>query len=95
MSKFDAGPPNTYAAGADEALRPHGTLPMNPAAEGDERVDMDAYRQSVPLWKRIHQNSLTQMILMSIQAFCGPAMADAIAGKFEGLLTLPALSTRQ
>ena len=95
MSNYDAAPPNTHAGGDDDALRTHGTLPMNLPAEGDEHVDMEAYRKSVPLWKRIHQNSLTQMILMSIQAFCGPAMADAIAGKFEGLLTLAALSTRQ
>ena len=81
MSQYDAAPPNTHAGGNDEALRPHGTLPMNLPAEGDERVDMETYKNSVPLWKRIHQNSLTQMILMSVQAFCGPAMADAIAGK--------------
>lgn len=38
------------------------------------------YRQQVPLWKRTWQHSLTQMILLSVQAFCGPAMTDAIAG---------------
>lgn len=37
---------------------------------------------SMPRWKRVWRHSLTQMILLSIQAFCGPAMADAIAGKF-------------
>ena len=42
---------------------------------------MDQYAKDVPLWKRIWQNSLTQMLLLSVQAFCGPAMADAIAGK--------------
>lgn len=46
-----------------------------------EMVDMDAYRREVPLWKRIWQHSLTQMMLLSVQAFCGPAMDDAIAGK--------------
>lgn len=83
MSKFDAAPPNTHAGGNDDALRTHGTLPMNnaPAAD-DERVDMEAYRQTVPLWKRFYQHSLTQMLLLSMQAFCGPAMADAIAGKY-------------
>lgn len=44
-------------------------------------VDMDAYRRNVPLWKRIWQHSLTQMMLLSVQAFCGPAMDDAIAGR--------------
>lgn len=81
MSYFDAAPPNTHAGGDDDALRPHGTLPMNPPVEGDEQVDMDAYRASVPKWKRVYQNSLTQMLLMSVQAFCGPAMDDAIAGE--------------
>lgn len=45
-----------------------------------ELVDMDAYRRDVPLWKRVWQHSLTQMMLLSVQAFCGPAMDDAIAG---------------
>lgn len=45
-------------------------------------VDMEAYRRDVPLWKRIWQHSLTQMMLLSVQAFCGPAMDDAIAGVF-------------
>lgn len=49
-----------------------------------ELVDMDAYRRDVPLWKRIWQHSLTQMMLLSVQAFCGPAMDDAIAGKPAG-----------
>lgn len=44
-------------------------------------VDMEAYRQHTPLWKRVWRHSLTQMMLLSIQAFCGPAMDDAIAGK--------------
>lgn len=51
-----------------------------------ELVDMDAYRRDVPLWKRIWQHSLTQMMLLSVQAFCGPAMDDAIAGKYPGNL---------
>ena len=47
---------------------------------GAHLVDMEEYRASVPLWKRVWQHSLTQMILLSIQAFCGPAMSDAITG---------------
>ncbi|KAJ5535210.1 hypothetical protein N7527_001464 [Penicillium freii] len=43
-------------------------------------IDMEHYKATVPLWKRVWQHSLTQMILLSIQAFCGPAMADAITG---------------
>jgi MFS family permease len=54
---------------------------MNPApVEVSEMVDMEAYRQSMPAWKRFYQHSLTQMFLISMQAFCGPAMADAISG---------------
>lgn len=40
----------------------------------------DDYRSSVPTWKRVYRHSLTQMMLLSVQAFCGPAMWDAIAG---------------
>ncbi|KAI0018225.1 MFS general substrate transporter [Xylariomycetidae sp. FL0641] len=93
MSKFDAPPPNTYAGGRDDALRVPGSIPVNPTVvEGDERVDMDNYRQSVPLWKRVHQHSLTQMLILSVQAFCGPAMADAIAGLGGGGLATPQTS---
>ncbi|KAI1341712.1 MFS general substrate transporter [Xylariaceae sp. FL0016] len=67
-------------------------MPMNPTIVGDERVDMEAYKSSVPLWKRIHQHSLTQMMLLSVQAFCGPAMADAIAGLGGGGLATPQTS---
>jgi hypothetical protein len=42
---------------------------------------MEEYGRNVPLWRRVWQNSLTQMLLLSMQAFCGPAMADAIAGE--------------
>jgi hypothetical protein len=41
---------------------------------------MDEYRRTVPWWKRAYKHSLTQMMLLSVQAFCGPAMWDAIAG---------------
>ncbi|KAI1445102.1 MFS general substrate transporter [Annulohypoxylon stygium] len=92
MSKFDAAPPNTHAGGDDDALRGQGSLPMNPVNDLDERVDMDAYRKAVPLWKRVYQHSLTQMMLLSVQAFCGPAMADAIAGLGGGGLATPQTS---
>ncbi|CAG8908725.1 unnamed protein product [Penicillium egyptiacum] len=55
-------------------------------------VNMEQYRATVPLWKRIWQNSLTQMILLSIQAFCGPAMSDAIIGLGGGGLASPRVS---
>lgn len=44
-------------------------------------IDVEQYRATVPRWKRIWQHSLTQMVLLSIQAFCGPAMSDAITGE--------------
>lgn len=49
-------------------------------------IDMEHYKATVPLWKRVWQHSLTQMILLSIQAFCGPAMADAITGENDSSL---------
>jgi hypothetical protein len=84
MSVFDAAPPNTHAGGNDDALRTKGSDPMNapPVYEvADERMNMEEYERTVPLWKRVWQHSLTQMMLLSVQAFCGPAMADAIAGE--------------
>ncbi|KAI0170305.1 major facilitator superfamily domain-containing protein [Pestalotiopsis sp. NC0098] len=96
---FDAAPPNTHAGGDDDALRTRGTLPMNsPVNDGPEHtnsaavMDMNAYRRDIPLWKRVHQHSLTQMMLISIQAFCGPAMSDAIAGLGGGGLATPQTS---
>jgi hypothetical protein len=80
---FDTAPPNTHAGGDDDALRTKGSVPMNEPISSnmdDTTVDMVAYARDVPLWKRIHQHSLTQMMLISVQAFCGPAMSDAIAG---------------
>ena len=44
-------------------------------------IDMEHYKATIPLWKRVWQHILTQMILLSIRAFCGPAMADAITGE--------------
>lgn len=92
MSKFDAAPPNTHAGGNDDALRGQGSLPMNPTNNADELVDMEGYRKAVPKWKRVYQHSLTQMMLLSVQAFCGPAMADAIAGLGGGGLATPQTS---
>ncbi|PVI01886.1 MFS general substrate transporter [Periconia macrospinosa] len=97
MSHFDAAPPNTHAGGGDDALRTKGNDPMNlPPPQyvhsNDNQVDMDAYGKNTPLWKRVYQHSLTQMMLLSIQAFCGPAMADAIAGLGGGGLATPQTS---
>lgn len=55
-------------------------------------VNMVAYRQNVSFRKRFYQHSLTQMMLLSMQAFCGPAMADAIAGLGGGGLATPQTS---
>jgi hypothetical protein len=94
MSNFDAAPPNTHAGGNDDALKTKGANPMVSPYKNDrdDRVDMTAYENSVPRWKRIYQNSLTQMMLLSVQAFCGPAMADAIAGLGGGGLATPQTS---
>lgn len=82
MSKFDAALPNAHADGNDDALRTKASDPLStPIDYADERINMEEYARTVPLWKRIWQHSLTQMLLLSVQAFCGPAMADAIAGK--------------
>ncbi|OIW22665.1 MFS general substrate transporter [Coniochaeta ligniaria NRRL 30616] len=92
---FDTAPPNTHAGGDDDALRTRGTLPMNPPLgnnSADATVDMEEYARTVPLWKRVHQHSLTQMMLISVQAFCGPAMSDAIAGLGGGGLATPQTS---
>lgn len=73
-------------AKADEvkdASKAWGDLPQKTDGVDDELiVDMAAYEQSVPRWQRIYRHSLTQMMLLSVQAFCGPAMSDAIAGDY-------------
>lgn len=92
---FDNAPPNTHAGGDDDALRTRGNLPMNEPVysnNGEAMVDMEEYTRTVPLWKRVHQHSLTQMMLISVQAFCGPAMSDAIAGLGGGGLATPQTS---
>ncbi|KAF7515900.1 hypothetical protein G7054_g14375 [Neopestalotiopsis clavispora] len=81
MSAFDAAPPNTHATSGGDG--------EGPETRG---VDMESYRRDVPLWKRIHTHSLTQMMLISVQAFCGPAMSDAIAGLGGGGLATPQVS---
>lgn len=53
-------------------------LSHNPS--NGNHIDMERYKETVPLWKRVWQHSLTQMMLLSVQAFCGPAMSDAITG---------------
>ncbi|KAL5120642.1 hypothetical protein ACEQ8H_001390 [Pleosporales sp. CAS-2024a] len=95
MSELDAAPPNTHAGGNDDALRTKGSDPLNAPPVfnlTDERVNMEEYQRSAPLWKRVWQHSLTQMLLLSVQAFCGPAMADAIAGLGGGGLATPQTS---
>ncbi|KAJ4986083.1 major facilitator superfamily transporter [Stagonosporopsis vannaccii] len=92
MFDFDIAPPNN-AGGNDNALRANGTDPMSTTAKyEDERINMEEYERKVPLWKRVWQHSLTQMLLLSVQAFCGPAMADAIAGLGGGGLATPQTS---
>ncbi|KAK8017849.1 MFS general substrate transporter [Apiospora rasikravindrae] len=93
MSKFDTAPPNTHAGGNDDALRGQGTIPVDPNPDLTiEAMDMDEYRKTVPRWKRFYKHSLTQMMLLSVQAFCGPAMSDAIAGLGGGGLATPQTS---
>jgi hypothetical protein len=67
-------------------------LPVNASNTAPGDFDMQAYQQEVPLWKRVHQHSLTQMMLLSVQGFCGPAMADAISGLGGGGLATPQTS---
>ncbi|KAK7210999.1 hypothetical protein V2G26_018177 [Clonostachys chloroleuca] len=65
------------------------TRPLSEVVVTTESQSMEHYRATVPLWKRTLQHSLTQMMLLSVQAFCGPAMADAIAGLGGGGLATP------
>jgi hypothetical protein len=86
MSVFDSMPPNTRAANGDDDVSIKGDAQTNPQVLEVEQaelfIDREAYKREVPLWRRIWQHSMTQMVLLSIQAFCGPAMADAIAGEW-------------
>ncbi|KAB8268336.1 major facilitator superfamily domain-containing protein [Aspergillus minisclerotigenes] len=67
-----------------------GPPPTSPTHITDQSqgVSIDA----VPLWKRVWRHSLTQMMLLSVQAFCGPAMSDAITGLGGGGLATPQVS---
>ena len=56
------------------------TSPAN-ASTPAHGVNLEEYRMTVPWWKRVWQHSLTQMMLLSVQSFCGPAMSDAITGR--------------
>lgn len=75
-------PPKAWAALSDKDV----------SNDVSDNVDMAAHEQSVPRWKRVYQHSLTQMMLLSVQAFCGPAMSDAIAGLGGGGLATPQTS---
>ncbi|WRT63102.1 uncharacterized protein IL334_000005 [Kwoniella shivajii] len=90
MAELDTAPPNTRAGGNDDALRIKNI--GHERVDGADEIDMVAYHNDVPRWKRIHQHSLTQMLLMSVQAFCGPAMGDALAGLGGGGLATPQTS---
>jgi hypothetical protein len=65
----------------DDPLPVPEVLPATVANTTMGTMDMAKYKLTVPFWKRVWQHSLTQMALLSVQAFCGPAMADAIAGE--------------
>ncbi|OCF58229.1 membrane protein [Kwoniella mangroviensis CBS 10435] len=92
MAELDAASPNTRPGGNDDNLRIKEVGNPSHNAHNADEFDMVAYQNEVPLWKKIHQHSLTQMLLMSVQAFCGPAMADAIAGLGGGGLATPQTS---
>lgn len=82
MSQPDISTTASYVDNKDNTLGKYEISPVDDAPKDiDDTVDMEAYRLSVPLWRRVWQNSFTQMMLLSMQAFCGPAMADAIAGR--------------
>ncbi|KAF5649102.1 Ion channel regulatory UNC-93 [Fusarium tjaetaba] len=63
-----------------------------PSPQSSVRAAYMNTTRDVPRWKYIWHHSLTQMILLSIQAFCGPAMSDAIAGLGGGGLATPQVS---
>ncbi|WWC58316.1 uncharacterized protein I303_100856 [Kwoniella dejecticola CBS 10117] len=83
-------PPGTHAA-----TDPHLAAGYS-HGQGDGDVDLTIdraqYKAETPLWKRIRQHSLTQMLFISVQAFCGPALSDAISGLGGGGLATPKTS---
>jgi len=91
MSKFDTLPPNTYPARDPALTTDHDAIAQSPVLETHPGgpIDMDDYKATTSFWVRFRQHSLTQMMLLSIQAFCGPAMDDAIAGLGGGGLATP------
>lgn len=70
MAKSETDPTNAVPEAESPNARDH--------TEGT--VDMAEYRKATPRWERIWRHSFTQMMLLSMQAFCGPAMSDAIQG---------------
>ncbi|RJE21794.1 hypothetical protein PHISCL_05885 [Aspergillus sclerotialis] len=68
------------------------TVPTTNEPTPANGVDLEEYRMNVPLWKRVWQHSLTQMFLLSVQSFCGPAISDAITGLGGGGLATPEVS---
>ncbi|KAE8383157.1 major facilitator superfamily domain-containing protein [Aspergillus bertholletiae] len=65
--------------------------PTNSRDQG-QAVNIEQCIEAIPLWKRVWRHSLTQMMLLSVQAFCGPAMSDAITGLGGGGLATPQVS---
>lgn len=70
MAKSETDPTNAVPAGESQHVGDN--------TEGT--VDMVQYKKATPRWERIWRHSFTQMMLLSMQAFCGPAMSDAIQG---------------
>lgn len=79
MAQSDSPPADARTFRDGDAAEKHSSLP-NPADNAELTVDMVDYRKKVPVWERVWRHSFTQMMLLSMQAFCGPAMSDAIAG---------------
>lgn len=96
MSKVDTAGPHPVG---DEPSQEKGPSPVivggGMVDEDPGLVDMEAYRDQVPLWKRVWQHSLTQMLLLSVQAFCGPAMDDAISGEWLALRSFLRLMSKK
>ncbi|ROV96980.1 hypothetical protein VSDG_04141 [Cytospora chrysosperma] len=91
MSKADTAS-HTVGDGSSQEKGPSPVVVGSVVDESSGLVDMEAYKRQVPLWKRVWQHSLTQMLLLSVQAFCGPAMDDAISGLGGGGLATPQTS---
>lgn len=86
MAKLETAPSYTSPASDEDVV---GELSTSPAAG---TIDMEHYRNTRPLWERVWRHSFTQMMLLSMQAFCGPAMSDAIQGLGGGGLATPQTS---